>query len=108
MAEVKYTGAVSAEENGIRVELEWIGEGNCGDYNEDDPEDEPLLRFTFLEFKDGDWQQIDDCSYCTQLRADLPDNLKIKALQVLLANFPNFGRKKVCERLSWIKVEDLK
>ena len=57
----------------IKVELEWIGEGWDGDYQEDDPEDDPLLRFTFYR-KDAmaiaGWDQIDDTSYCTQLIAD--------------------------------------
>ena len=33
------------EEGGVRVCWEDIGEGICGDYDPDDPDDIPLLRF---------------------------------------------------------------
>jgi len=38
----------------VRVELEWIGEGYEGDYDPEDPEDVPLLRFTVYR-REGDW-----------------------------------------------------
>ena len=97
----------------IKVELEDIGEGWDGDYNPDDTEDEPLLRFTFLElvdedFPDGKWKQIEDASYCTQLPATTPEDIQKKALKWLMDNLDRKHVKKCCERLSWLKLSDLK
>lgn len=36
---------ISAEHGGVRFTWTWLGEGWDGDYDADDPKDEPLLRF---------------------------------------------------------------
>ena len=58
----------------ICVILENIGEGYTGSYNPDDPDDEPLIRFTFQKRADGavphDWEEIPDGSYCTRISAN--------------------------------------
>ena len=51
------------EEDGIRVEWEDIGEGICGDYNPEDPDDIPLLRFSVSILLDGQWEAVEDASY---------------------------------------------
>lgn len=73
----------------VKVMLDWIGEGYSGDYDEDDPEDERLLRFYVFVKEDGcnTFRVLDDASGCTMLSADLPDETIEQALEVLLANF---------------------
>ena len=61
----------------LRVTWEYIGEGLSGDYNHEDPQDVPLLRFTVSRRIPGmaddtgvepdEWQQLDDASYCTRM-----------------------------------------
>jgi hypothetical protein len=113
---------VSLEEDNVKVELSWIGEGWNGDYQADDPNDEPLLRFDisahkslnnpYAEPDNGDgWEPILDASYCTQLLAcDKP--IAIKALRHIMdvvkpEVLRGYSIKKVCERLSWISDSDL-
>ena len=101
----------------ISVELEYIGEGWGGDFNDNDPEDTPLLRFTVYRLVNGEQGQIDDASYCTQLPEDLPDKKKKKALEIIMdrlsdldgfdEGFVDHSIKKVCEELSWISPKEL-
>lgn len=103
-----------AEDDTIRVCLSNIGEGTCGDYNEDDPEDENLLRFDIL-YKDPanpdmEWTEVEDASYCT----NIPANSSEKHLKIAITNIFNRYRevadliisgcsvKKLGEELSWI------
>lgn len=55
------------EEDGIRVEWEDIGEGICGDYNPEDPDDIPFLRFSVSILLDGQWEAVEDASYCSRV-----------------------------------------
>lgn len=91
----------------VKVELEYIGEGYNGDYDPDDPEDQPLLRFTVLKLVDGEWEQIDDASYCTQLPESIPNDEKMWVLTFIMnevydAVVGGASIKKRCELLSWI------
>lgn len=96
----------------VKVIWENIGEGHCGDYNEDDPEDENLLRFTVFVKDDNigeDWIEVDDSSYCTMITADTDDDKLMKLLNVLMDEFYEvlhydiYGSvKKIGERMSWI------
>jgi hypothetical protein len=49
----------------VMVSLEGISEGFAGDYQEDDPEDKPLLRFTiYRKYQEGmDADRINDVCY---------------------------------------------
>src|SRR5690606_2687249 len=51
------------------VEVDWLGEGNEGDYDPMDPSDIPLLRFDVQLRDNHGWQDCDDASYCTQVPA---------------------------------------
>jgi hypothetical protein len=123
---------MSAEliEDGIRVSLDCIGEGWNGDYNENDPDDEALMRFdvyikqpeTFNYPYPNDWYPLDDASYCTAFPESASQELQDKAVRFimdevkdsLLENFNSIleaieggdyasgGIKKRCEHLSWI------
>ena len=71
--------------NNIRIYLHTeTHEGWDGDYNPEDPNDQLLFRFDVDRLVDGNWEPIDDASYCTRLTADLPSNKVQRALEYLL------------------------
>lgn len=98
-----------------KIELAWEGEGWCGDYDQDDPDDQQLMRFSLMEqLEDGTWQQVEDCSYCTQLvLSDMLANdghYQKLAEDTLLREFELASPgsfKKRAESLSWISLKDL-
>ena len=92
-----------------RVDIEWIGEGNEGDYDPTDSEDVPLLRFDVSKRNaDGEWEQVQDGSYCTLLSATLPIETIQKAATYILRQLHGVSHiKKICEKLSWISAQDL-
>ena len=99
---------VQVKRGHVIVELEYIGEGRSGDYDPDDPNDEPLMRFRVLQAdEDGDISEVDNASYCTLISAALPKE-KLKALATLILNkvadpvVRGASIKKLCEELSWI------
>lgn len=96
--------------------LEWSheDEGFCGDYDENDPNDAPLLRFSIYtrcqhptEGDVGDWEGVDDTSYCTENPIDTSsDELDSMALEILdeyrrCVDGDGSPRKKM-EAYSWI------
>jgi len=119
-------GDQSLTRGNVRVELDYIGEGFSGDYCHEDPEDEPLLRFTVLGRRradgsrrglpndhglewgsHGEWTPFSDASCCTNLPATMPEIEQRKALRYLMDEVFDSARdghsiKKLCERLSWI------
>ena len=93
----------------VRVELEDIGEGYNGDYDPDDPNDTPLLRFTVSKHEDGEWYQIDDASYCTQLPVSITEEQANSVLNFIMnevydAVIGGNSIKRRCELLSWISL----
>ena len=56
-----WTDFTVGDPTGLHLVWEYIGEGNEGDYNEDDPEDTPRLRASLYRGEDA----MDDASYCT-------------------------------------------
>lgn len=95
----------------VKVELEYIGEGIYGDYNEVDPNDTQLLRFS-VWVKDGEeWVEVEKASYCTQVIVETPEKIQKKIVQHIMDYvFINIraGRsvKTICERLSWISSDE--
>ena len=90
----------------VSVELEDIGEGLSGDYDPNDKDDIPLLRFTVL--KDG--EPVDDASYCTQVPTDITPTEATNVLATIMNEVAEplaqgYSIKKMCERLSWIDRE---
>lgn len=103
------TRTFTAEKDNVKVELAWIGEGVSGDYNNDDPEDEPLVRFDVSrkESSSTQWEEVSDASYCTNLSAKLPaNNLQFAADYILNLIFDEVMQdhsiKRACEQISWI------
>lgn len=103
---------VTIEGDGVRLDLESIGEGYCEDYNPDDPTDRELLRFDVYKVAGTDsgyegWEPLDDASYCTQIPADLDIGEQAKLAAILFNEvcgpvIEGHSIKKLCERLSWI------
>lgn len=95
----------------VMVEFEAIGEGRSGDYDETDPFDIELLRFTVSRMESGEWVPVEDASYCTRV----PVDTDAKTLALLLAGLfrevyapvsAGESVKRLCERLSWITPHD--
>jgi hypothetical protein len=121
---------VFSEDGLIRVDLEWNFEGIDGDYDASDPDDIPLLRYAvyrkftkdcknnaerlcsdFRRFNIGEWMEVDDSSYCTQLSALENRDSLIEAAQFILAyvqsGVRDFNReKRLYELLSWVGIKD--
>lgn len=104
---------VRVECENVAVSLEYIGEGYCGEYDPDDPADIPLLRF-YVEKRRveepevfGEWEDIEDASYCTNINANILDERAKELAQMILdevydAVLAGQSIKKLCERLSWL------
>ena len=93
----------------VKVIWENIGEGYNGDYDENDPDDENLLRFTVYVKDDDVWNEVDDSSYCTNVSADTDDDELMALLHILMTEFYDVlhydiyaSVKKLGERMSWI------
>ena len=117
---------LTSDDGLIMVELDWDGEGDCGDYDESDPTDTPLLRYTlFRKYQNGvddekfgdlcdtcdydhdEWGAVRDGSYCTGIDARLTqDKIEEKAKEILshvYSGLRNLNRqKRLYERLSHI------
>ena len=105
------------------VKVEWVdlGEGYYGDFDDDDPTDEPLLRFDAyvrwtgtdaderrsLEWiwDDPEWGIKSDGSYCTNVPT-VTDDETLEMLAGVIANrlaesLDNGGWKRTAESMSW-------
>ncbi len=96
----------------VKVEWESLGEGHCGDYNPEDPDDEKLLRFYVSVLRDGEWEEVEDGSHCTLFPESATDEEKRVGLSVLMHRFhkvlmddPNASIKKLSEEMSWISLD---
>lgn len=66
----------------LRMELSHCNEGWNGDYDDTDPQDSPLLRFSFYGVNEDEagndrFDELDDCSYCTSIDARLPWEVRL-------------------------------
>ena len=115
---------ISMVDDRVAVEFEWLGEGLSGDYQEDDLEDYPHLRFSVYKIKDikdidldpnisfefgscDTWEQVDDASYCTTIPIDTSKDVLEYMLKILMIEFKEAVQnghsvKKLGERMSWI------
>ena len=96
-------------DEGVRVTLEDIGEGEDGEAREGEV---TLLRFYVdrLNYR-NEWEGVEDASYCTQVRSDAPQKKLEWVAKTILATVAAEVRrgesvKKLCERLSWISDTD--
>jgi len=121
-----YPIEIKSEDGLVLVELEYLDEGNSGDYDETDPDDVPLVRFSLYRlYVDGvdndkfadvcdtcdydpfEWGAVRDGSYCTSIDArsskeDLEKHGK-EILAHVYDGLKNLTReKRLYEKLSWI------
>ena len=112
----------SRKVKGLSVSLNWdCGEGNEGDFNVDDPNDEPLLRFDVSKITRQSKsfaraEQLQDSSFCTQLTAYDDRKLLTKAAKVILKEAEEnctvkrgkfeYHWKRIMEGLSWMGIKD--
>lgn len=98
---------VSVWDEELRVDWYNAGEGVCGDYNPEDPDDMNLLRFDVYHMKDDEWEEVEDASYCTWVRADTNiSRLRELALHIFNeyknVDYLYSSVKKLGEGLSWL------
>jgi hypothetical protein len=102
----------------LRVIWQDSGEGHHGDYDSEDPEDEPLLRF-YVDQRDPQaaeddliqWNQLqEECSYCTAgmhaeatTPAERRAGLRLIMDRVLDALEAGRDPDRACQELSWME-----
>jgi hypothetical protein len=99
---------IRVEGPNFAVTLEYIGEGNDGDYDPSDPADQPLFRFCTQQRVDGEWEDVDSGSYCTQVPANISPDDAQKVADYLLNRLEvngDSGLKRFCEGLSWTSLD---
>ena len=89
------------------VEFTYIDEGWGGFYDEDDRDDEQLIRFYVQTKIDGEWVDLEDGSYCTQLNIDTPANLLEIFAEHLANAADNISPKRELEWLTWTTYDEL-
>jgi len=90
--------------NNYKAEWVDLDEGLNGMYDPNDPEDIALLRFDTYELIDGEWEEIPDGSYCTNMPAHA-DRGALKAGLAMIVNELDDcsgNPKKVLEKLAWM------
>jgi hypothetical protein len=92
---------------GLALAWEYIGEGDSGDYDEEDPEDTPRLRASLYL---GD-TQVDDGSYCTLATPATPKQELIEQARSLIHSVdledhdgpPRLKNRHDMERWTWTR-----
>lgn len=106
--------------DGLSVTLGWdCGEGNEGEFNEDDKQDEPLLRFDIsMSISVGsEEEELQDSSFCTQLVAYADRKLLTKAAKIVLKEAESncevkkdgtfeYHWKRIMEGFSWMSIRN--
>ena len=85
--------AVSYTKGNYRIELAYIGEGYEGDYDENDKDDEPLLRADLYRKEDGEWFDEPEASCCTSESARITKTEAKKLAGNILKNYINIVPK---------------
>lgn len=96
------------EGRGFKASVSWIGEGDEGDYDPNCPGDKPLLRFDAMRLVDGEWEDIDCGSYCTQVPAWSQPALMRALTRHVVETLEDEGGthpKRLLEQLSWIDAD---
>ena len=90
------------------VRIDWVNldEGFDGDYDPENPDDVNLLRFDVSMFKNGEWVEVPDGSYCTQVPAKTDkgtlSRILVSFMNEIYDDVVSVGKaKRTCERLSW-------
>lgn len=113
---------IRIEEEDFALTLEYIGEGNDGDYDPEDDDDKPLWRFSVDQrlkpdedngftriTEDNQWEALDNGSYCTQVPANCtPEEAQATARYLVEAIKCNGLGKRFLESLSWTTLSDVR
>ena len=99
--------------SGLRVDWIYIGEGLSGDWNPNNPNDIPLLRFDVYYLSGEDqWDMVDDGSYCTNMEWGTSSDILARAAMLIIFNMEDkIGKtsyRQALQDLSWMKAEDFK
>ena len=93
----------------VRADWYRAGEGYWGDYNPNNPNDRELLRFDIYKNVNGEWEEVDDASYCTNVTADTDIDRLVTLLKTIYHEYdnvlscdPDASVKNLGEALSWI------
>ena len=105
---------VDVTDGSLKLELQNIGEGLAGDYDPNDPNDVPLLRFYLSRRTHGDWEEVESASRCTMIDARAPIDRQIRhALDMFLAFRARIDRydedvyvDDVADKMSWVGAHD--
>lgn len=96
----------------VRVLLSYIGEGRSGDYDPEDPDDVPLLRYDLDRKEDDKWIAVENGSYCTELPTSISRHEAELAASIILDNVADLVKsnkhKRMCEKLSWLNTDSLR
>ena len=107
---------VEVEEGDVKVVFTYLGEGISGDYDREDEDDMPMLRFDIFEREyvddgrehpDWNWIEVDSGSYCTEVCIDTPKEILEEMAQYILDNVKddisaNRSIRSIGQELSWI------
>lgn len=102
--------------NAAGIWASWVnlGEGWGGDWDEDDPNDQNLLRFDVGVHKfDGGDDEGAEYSFCTRMPADVSDELLLRGLRAILREYSDAvegggSTKRAMEWMSWISPDDFR
>lgn len=101
------------EGRNFAVSVEWLGEGEEGDFQPLEPRDQPLLRFDAqknIGIVDNVWEDLDNGSYCTQVPAYAPREILEAMPRYLVARLEAEGGnypKRLMEQLSWVTQKEI-
>lgn len=106
VADLQITGLVR---DNVKVSWAELGEGLHGDYDPMNPDDVELLRFDVFVMRNGEWEEKENASYCTNFPVSSTIVEKFAGLQILLDRFHealsadiDVSVKKLGEEMSWI------
>lgn len=104
------TGQVLVSD-GVRIDWDELGEGEFGEYNEDDPNDTEFLRFTIYRASDEDgddgWAEVEGGSWCSRIPVDTDDETRDAALWTLMDHHGDDVRAGD-DRINSLKFADMK
>jgi len=90
------------------VEFDYIDEGNSGDYNDDDPDDVPRLRFYCYRYEpiEEDYWEL-GYSYCTMLTPLVSKAVLHRYADMIADALDSGSPKRRIEEITWITEEDI-
>jgi len=81
-----------------RVTWEDLGEGLYGEYDPEKDDDTALLRFDVHRMVSGEWEPMEDASYCTMMPTDTPKETIQAGLEAIMNIVYGQERvKRICE-----------